>query len=583
MASFVEIPQPSRFRINELFHDNKFIVPLYQRNYAWGYNEVEDFWDDLQDIVDGHRNNHFFGQIVTYRNENNEQEIIDGQQRLTTSTIFMAVIRDIANEIYAKLNINGTNISDDGESGDVLRDIRNQVNKSIRGQKGDVASLTVQQHVDDDGESLQDFFFDLTHSHQGTLEMKTNSEPKVNMQNAYRDMYTWINKSLKTKKTDSDRIDQLELIFESFFENFYIVMISAPSRRDAFTIFETLNSRGKDLKASDIIKNHVMSLMSDDLDHANQLWTSITSKLDNNSDRITRFIRTYWAAKKRIVSEAKLYREISLEVQDINSAKRFLEDLGKLVDLYTVLESPTAPKAHYMYFDNKAVTEQLDVLSRLHVLLYYPVVLSLRYTNFSEDKILQVVRKIISVFIRHRTIMNQGTNKLETGFSDVAQKIWTLQLRTVDEINDYMSDHLMPSDDQIRTNFSALAKDGGQRGAKKWTLLYLLAELYDANFDDFSNDDLYLKVFRDENYRLVQVSTDEGLSDYQNYIGNWTILEKNLTQNEYTSTDELAKILRDSDLVGNHKLAEDLQQHHWNQDMIKARQNELGSVLTLVW
>ncbi|KRO29307.1 DUF262 domain-containing protein [Lactiplantibacillus fabifermentans] len=583
MNAFVEIPQPSRFRINELFHDNKFIVPLYQRNYAWETNEIEDFWSDLEDIVNGKRNNHFFGQIVTYRNNNNEQEIIDGQQRLTTSTIFMAVIRDIANEIYTDLSKNPANALDAEESGDELRDIRNQVKKSIRGEKGDASSLTVQQHVDDDGESLQTFFFNLTHSNSNALTTKTNSEPKKNMQKAYRDMYSWILKSLKLEKTLSGRINKLKLTFESFFEDFYIVMISAPSRRDAFTIFETLNSRGKDLKASDIIKNHVMSLMSDDLEQANQTWTSITSKLDNDSNRITRFIRTYWASKKRIVSEAKLYREISSEVDNINSAKHFLTDLEKLVDLYTVLESPTQPKAHARYFNNETLTQQLDILNRMRVLLYYPIVLSLQYTQFSEDKILKIVRKVTSVFIRHRTIMNQGTNKLESGFSDVAQKIWTLQLRNVDDINNYINEHLIPSDDQIKTNFNALAKDGGQRGAKKWTLVYLLAELYDATFDDFGNNDLYLKAFNDDNYRLVQISTDQNLGDYQNYIGNWTILEKNLSEKEYASVSELTVALLKSDLNANHVLAKQLENGIWNSDAIKTRQNTLSNSLTVIW
>lgn len=44
MSSFVEIPNPSGFKIESLFRDNNFTVPLYQRNYAWGKDEVKDFW-----------------------------------------------------------------------------------------------------------------------------------------------------------------------------------------------------------------------------------------------------------------------------------------------------------------------------------------------------------------------------------------------------------------------------------------------------------------------------------------------------------------------------------------------------------
>ncbi len=66
MSSFVEIPQPSRFRMGELFKDNNFTVPMYQRNYDWESDQIVDFWDDLVDLVEGNRNSHFFGQIVTF-------------------------------------------------------------------------------------------------------------------------------------------------------------------------------------------------------------------------------------------------------------------------------------------------------------------------------------------------------------------------------------------------------------------------------------------------------------------------------------------------------------------------------------
>ncbi|MBU7527090.1 DUF262 domain-containing protein, partial [Lactiplantibacillus pentosus] len=160
MSSFVEIPNPSGFKIESLFRDNNFTVPLYQRNYAWGKDEVKDFWDDLQDIIEGKRNSHFFGQIVTFKNERGEQEIIDGQQRLTTSLIFMSAIRDIAIKLGQRVQGTPTDINADDEIGDTLRMIRTQVRKSIRGTKDDQPSLVVQQHVEDQysDETLEDFF-----------------------------------------------------------------------------------------------------------------------------------------------------------------------------------------------------------------------------------------------------------------------------------------------------------------------------------------------------------------------------------------------------------------------------------------
>lgn len=585
MSSFVEIPTPSGFKMESLFRDNNFIVPLYQRNYAWGTDEVKDFWEDLQDIINGKRNSHFFGQIVTFKNENGNQEIIDGQQRLTTSLIFMAAIRDIASELGKKVGNTLNNMNAEDEIGDTLRVIRTQIKKSIRGTKNDQPSLLVQQNVEDQDniDSLDNFFKKLTHSKILKEDRITSSEPKKNMLSAYDDMTKWINTNLKELTTFDAQIDQLQTIFDSFFDHFYIVMISAPSRRDAFTIFETLNSRGKDLKASDIIKNHVMSLMYEDIDEANQLWNRITRPLDNNSDRITRFIRTYWAARYRIVPESRLYREISDKISKANVAKKFLKDLSNLVDLYTVLESPVTPKSHYEYFTNDLLTQQLDILNRLHVLLYYPIVLALKHHNFSESDILTVVRKIISIFIRFRTIMNHGTNKLESGFSDVAHRIWSLRIIDVDEIIKYMDDHLLPSDDQTKTSFEVMTKEGGQRGQKKWTLVYLLGELYGVVYNDFSDDMLYQRAFNNDDYRPIQISSDTILEDYVNYFGNWTILEKNLSKSHFTSKKDLISALLRSSLAANQELAGQLQNSDWNIEAIKRRQKLFTPNSTLIW
>jgi len=388
--------------------------------------------------------------------------------------------------------------------------------------------------------------------------------------------------TLKEETRLSDRIDKLQNIFELFVNNFYIVMISAPSLQDAFTIFETLNSRGKDLKASDIIKTHLMSLRGQNIEEANQMWSAITDKLDSNSDRITRFIRTYWAAQYKIVSEDKLYRAVSDKVHDVNQARDFLKDLDNLVGLYTVLESPMTPKAHTTFFGNVGVTRRLDILSRMNVKLYFPIVMAMYHCKYTEDDILKVVNKIVSVFIRHRTIINEGTNKLETGFSEIAKNIWSLEYAGVDDIIAGMDSRLLKTKEATEAAFSVLSKDGGLRGAKKWTLVYLLSELYEVHYDDF-NDDLYDKVFDDDNYRLVQLSTAPEVGEYQTYIGNWTILEKNLAASNFKDSDQVANQLRKSSLKGNQVLADQLATGSWTVDDIKQRQESFADDVTLIW
>lgn len=153
MNDFVDIPEPSRFRIGALFQENNFLVPVYQRNYSWTNDEISDFWNDLNDVIDGLRTNHFFGQIVTFKNDEKVQEIIDGQQRITTSALFLAALRDIANEMYRQKRSNLTE-----DAGDNLRDVRKTVSKLLRGENGNRAALIVEQsNLPTDKTKIQDF------------------------------------------------------------------------------------------------------------------------------------------------------------------------------------------------------------------------------------------------------------------------------------------------------------------------------------------------------------------------------------------------------------------------------------------
>lgn len=567
MASLVSIPNPATHRMSSLFENNNFEVPLYQRNYAWGKQEVGDFWNDLIDLINGNRDSHFFGQIVTFNNNKNKEEVIDGQQRITTSSIFLAVMRDLADDIRKKQQ---AILTDDLR--DLLRDIHLQVKKYLRGEQGEEPSLVVQANATSgDTITTQQYFFDLTHSNIRPFR----TSPEQNMKLAYDDLSKKLQDQLSGLKTWPERIRRLSTIFDAFISEFYVVVISAPNRQDAFIIFETLNSRGKDLMPSDIIKNHLMALSKDNIDRANQKWSEFSRQLNDDSTRITRFIRTYWAARQRLVVESSLYRSLSQYLKNSKDADEFLDDLITLSQLYSVLESPRNPVANSHFFTDSRLTQQIDILDRLNVLLYYPILLSMYKRNYQEKYMLIVTQKIISVFVRHRTISNDGTNNLETGFATIAQKIYNSELKDVESIRKLLDKNLMKTDSETLGAFQNLSKEGGQRGQKKWTLVYLLAELND--------EDDYDSVFASDNYQPVHISEEVSV-DLINYIGNWTLIEKSLADKyqNATSNEKRAEILRSSNLPSNEDLAH-LVGIGWNDDQIHKRQQALGDQSVVVW
>jgi uncharacterized protein with ParB-like and HNH nuclease domain len=82
--------------IGQLLHDKRIKVPSYQRNYSWKKAQVVELYEDFQRAIDEGRDYYFLGSIVGCQKSHNsdEIEIVDGQQRLATTTILLAAIRD---------------------------------------------------------------------------------------------------------------------------------------------------------------------------------------------------------------------------------------------------------------------------------------------------------------------------------------------------------------------------------------------------------------------------------------------------------------------------------------------------------
>jgi len=574
----LDTPIPVTQKMEELFKNNDFIVPNYQRNYAWQNGEISDFWDDLSDIFNGYRDGHFFGQIVTYRNENHVQEIIDGQQRLTTSIIFQSVLRDIANEIRRN---NVDKIAEDTQKKLIRIDSNSE--EIICGEDGEANTLLVQKTSEDSRKDLRIFFQNLTkHKYGNDFSCDASSIPMKNMYNAYRQLKKSVEEELQKFSSIAERVDKLKKISDAFIKRFYVIMLSTESKRDAFIIFETLNSRGRDLAASDIIKNHIMYIVSDNIEPINKKWQYISAVLKDNSSRLTRFIKTYWAARNRLVPEAKLYKSLSGKITKKTDAFDFVNDLDELVSLYDMLENPTANKKNREFFQDKELMRLITILNKLGVKLYYPIMLAMSKKQYSESTMKQVLNMVLRVFVRHRTIIYEGTNTLEKGYANVAAKIYSEELVGSIEINNYMRETLYKNNKDVENAHLVLSKDLKTTGHKKWTLVYLLQEYYDYWKD--SNGKLYQMTFVDDNYVPCHIKEENIDNDLINYVGNYTLIEKKLVNKlDKANTDlKRAQVMRESRLEINKQLAESLERG-WSNEKIEERQAKMTAVTTKIW
>ena len=235
--------QPKYYSIKELFSSDEYVIPIYQRNYDWEETHIAQLIQDIVDyIVKSKSHNseskprYYIGSLIAYERKLEGSviyEIIDGQQRLTTLTLLLIVIK---NE-YPQINLSWYK----------------KLNLSFDSRK--VASNTLSYLFNGIG-----------------LE---NKECNVAIQQGYNDA----KKSLAKILTDNKFKLSIDEFCNYFFEKVTILRILVPEDTDLNHYFEIMNSRGEQLEKHEILKAKMLEVLEDDnLKYAfNLIWEAASN------------------------------------------------------------------------------------------------------------------------------------------------------------------------------------------------------------------------------------------------------------------------------------------------------------------
>lgn len=224
--------------IKDLFQDKKadFLIPDYQRPYAWGETECQTLWDDIFSFAipdDGRtefdsNSEYFLGPIVTFKNDDAKMEVIDGQQRLTTLMLLLRAF-------YAKFGH-----MQDKASVATRQNIEKCIWKTDEFGEPNMSALKIDSEVATDKD--KDEFLDILRT--GTIKAGQKSRYAANF------------------KFFQNCIDDFLTKYPTYFaylptrimNNCILLPIEAESQDTALRIFSTLNDRGMPLSDSDIFK-----------------------------------------------------------------------------------------------------------------------------------------------------------------------------------------------------------------------------------------------------------------------------------------------------------------------------------------
>ena len=278
----------AEFPLSKIFSSVfEYEIPSYQRPYAWTVDQASELFDDLYDfyINKGLEDTYFLGSIVLIKEEGKPRaEVIDGQQRLSTLTILLALISSKeSGSDFDKYIL---------EPGNELEDLKPKPRLTLRERDRDFFKKYVQERRFNDLLSMD------------SARLATDSQRNIQSNSRF-----FLKQFQTTFGDDSNKIWK----FGKFLiQRCYLVVVSTPSQQSAFRIFSVLNSRGLDLLPTDIIKADVIGRVSQERrDDFTERWEEIEVRTgrDGFNDLFghIRMIYSKVKAKRTLVEEFKEY------------------------------------------------------------------------------------------------------------------------------------------------------------------------------------------------------------------------------------------------------------------------------------
>ncbi|HFK3464704.1 TPA: DUF262 domain-containing protein [Escherichia coli] len=255
-------------KVQDILTENKkFIIPSYQRPYSWTVDNAEQLIDDIYKSSQSEENEYFIGSMICINKGQNQYEVVDGQQRLTTLSIIVSELKKI-------IPIQG--IKDDLQKRvlpiDVYSDETDEPRLIVRKKEYDLYKYYILQDSKD---------YKSEKPSDTELVFISNAE-------TIRDYLLRLS------------VDELKLLAKYILQNVYIVFVQTDDFASSFRLFNVLNSRGLPLSNADLLKNALFESASTHNKKSEQIesaWSQIEDMVGVR--RLDKFLTLHKLSEKK--------------------------------------------------------------------------------------------------------------------------------------------------------------------------------------------------------------------------------------------------------------------------------------------
>ncbi|GAK50154.1 uncharacterized conserved protein [Candidatus Moduliflexus flocculans] len=524
----------------------QYVIPLFQRHYTWEKAQWETLWNDLMELYEAEQpRNHFIGSLVTMPTTSVPEGVtkfllIDGQQRLTTIFILLALLRDKAREV--------------------------QENKFAE----EIHQTFIVNHFKD---GIDYYKLHPTQKDQQAFRDIIQGKRPISNQCQIHQAYEYFEKQLRRNSVDIRSFTKI------ITGSLSVVSILLENDDNPYLVFESLNAKGQTLTQADLIRNYFLMRI-----HVNtqetmyaEYWEPMQRDLGED---LTEFIRHYLMKDGgEFVKTNDIYFVVKERLAKLDIIG-YLKNLSRFAAHYHKLLSPE-------HEQHAGIRRMLSRLNRIEATTAYPFLLNC-YDDYveahisSEDFI--AILQVVENFMIRRFVCNVPTNQLNKIFPPLYTQAKATAGTFIEAIKTILQTKQYPKDAEFMKNLlESKLYGGGNRANRTRLILETLEESFghkeQVTFDNLSIEHVMPQTLTDAWQKHLGEDWEITHELYLHTLGNLTLTAYN---SELSNDDFQQKRLY---LIKSHLELNTYFQtvFSWGKEEIEKRSSELAEAILALW
>lgn len=556
--------------IGSALAQNKLVVPLNQRSYAWEQPHVRRLYEDFSAAIGREQKTYFLGTIVLAHGEDGDKGrllVADGQQRLATTSILIAAIRDYLFEAGAN-----ERRAADKYTADYLLEYDEFENDSVG---------KLHLNTADNDYFLRSILL------PPDDEVRAAAKPKGFSHDRIRDAAELARLQVENIVSTLPKQERSKRLFEwirFLSKSVVVIVIQVPRHIDAYKMFETLNDRGLRASQIDILKNFLFSEAKEAVETEIQpRWASMVGVIESIGDDelLLNYVRHFWITRDGPTTEDKLAERFKESIKGRRQVVEIITSMEEQASDYVALLTPLE---HPKFVDyGKDARQYLTAISNLLGISQIRPLLLAIIRNFDPAEAKKAFEQCLSWSVRFLIAGGGGGGVLDRHYGLRAQEVTKGQIKTAKALAAKMAPYVA-TDTKFQEAFARASVSKN-----------VLARYYLHSLENYKSGERKPQIgyfeSPENSVNLEHIMPDKPRDNWPISIGDAQVYHKRLGNMVLLSArensklgvqgfDEKRKIYKNSPFL----LTQDVAGYtEWGGEQIDARQAELAELAPKVW